>query len=212
LTSRRAAVLVVTAAATLALAPAAPAAALGVEASFPAEVAAAVPKGAVPKVAAAVKTPVVEVAVEVSDRGVAASVTAPPAPAGPSEPAAPSKPRAGSGSERKSTETRTPRRDAATRTATALAVEPPVAPPAGLTGTSRPEPSRGAAPRPSAPEPATASADGPRALADAVGSAGTTAALAALFVLAVAFASWIAPLAAGTVVSPLLSFALQRPG
>ena len=56
------------------------------------------------------------------------------------------------------------------------------------------------------------SAGGTRLAAEALSSVGTTAALAPLFVLAIAFASWVAPLLARTLATPLLAFALQRPG
>jgi hypothetical protein len=211
LASRRAAVLVAAAAAVLATAHAAPAATLGVQVSVPDTVTSSLPKGTVPNVEVAVKTPILEASVEASDRGAAATATGPSATGKPSTPA-PSGLRADARPERRPTDVRRPQRqDRSERKAAPAAVErvpPQVEPPAPGTG----GPTTPSAPRPPAPEPATLTTDGPLALADAVSPAGTTAALAALFVLAVVFASWIAPLIARTLAPPLLSFALQRPG
>jgi hypothetical protein len=212
LASRRAAVLVAAAAAVLATAHAAPAATLGVQVSLPDTVASSLPKGTVPNVEVAVKTPIVEASVEASDRGAATMATVPPATGKPSTPV-PSEPRADARPERRPSDARQPQRHGRSERKAAPAVvervaPPQVEPPAPVTGGPTPP----SAPRPPAPEPASLTADGPLALADAVSPAGTPAALAALFVLAVVFASWIAPLIARTLAPPLLSFALQRPG
>jgi hypothetical protein len=212
LASRRAAVLVAAAAAVLATAHAAPAATLGVQVSLPDTVTSSLPKGTVQNVEVAVKTPILEASVEASDRGAAATATVPSATGKPSTPA-PSGPRAEARPERRRTDIRRPQRqDRSERKVAPAAVErvapPQVEPAAPVNGGPTPR----SAPRPPAPGQATLTTDGPLALADAVSPAGTTAALAALFVLAVVFASWIAPLIARTLAPPLLSFALQRPG
>ena len=207
--SRRAAVLVAAAAAALMTAHAAPAAALGVQVSLPGPITSSLPKDSVRNVEATVKTPVLEASVEVSSSSAAASATVPPATAQPSTPA-PSEPHAEARPERRPSDARRPQRHGRSeRNAAPAAVDPPQVEHAGTVGG---EPKPRSAPRPLPPEPATLTADGTLALADAVSPAGTTAALAALFVLAVVFASWIAPLIARTLAPPLLSFALQRPG
>ena len=194
----------------LATAHAAPAATLGLKMSQAGKAGASVHEGAIPSIKVTVKTPVVEGAVEVSDRGVSASATAPPAPAAANPLASPSKPRAGAVSERRPSDAPRPHRRG-TPGADRFVIER-VAQAAEPAGTSGREPRSAPAPRPSAPEPATVSADGSRALANAASSGGTTAALAALFFLAVVFASWIAPLVGTTLRPAALSFALQRPG
>jgi hypothetical protein len=207
---RRAAVLVVAAAAMLSTAQAAPGAALGVELPL------APSQEDADGLRAHVETPIAEANVEVTSGRISASV-ATPAPSSelplPSPPKTAAEPPAssaskGSPSRPKADRARTSPRKQNTRVTVS---ERPVRPDALSVRVPTVPEGSGSLPSRSFLPQAAPSADDSLAAA-AAGSSGAPAALAGLVLVALAFLSWIALQPPRSLSTPLLSFALQRPG